>query len=741
MPEGHAIVHFKPNIGGAKGNSRYQTKYITLSVEEASTKSKSQIGLVEFDVANCLQGQERAARVVKQADFRMSGFGATVTIQVVLHPQGENPPAASVSTTITPRTANRDTIPPIGAPPSSVSTAAQAQARGVGGVVEGSRKKVLNRDEAMTLLLSVEGILDQRGGISAAQHENERQSEASLAAEVQQLEERVAAMKMKLNAKRMLSEAASRMVHAETLDYVQAQFEKLEQTENSKKYLHDVEASLQPFYTVSPPTTSNTTELESRLRAETQELLALQRQQDRLGQLQLQRDVSDELVVTLQRVHEKEQSIASITAQLKSAAAAKSASSSDASWEAQRKSVLEELEAIETKTKSLTEFAEEGRRMIALRVEDWANRRFAPMRENDRALKESKAREEAEQKAKKQHDLQKQIVDLFGSLESEPVRAAAPMPSATAPAVAPSPVPSAAPPLPPPAVDLFVTVPKSSDFESIPAADAASNNQPKQNKEEVIQAVLAEEYAFGTGPDASVANRAAAPPAPHRDPFADLGRDMFAQISQSEMPAARKPASVSNTQPTESKVPAAADFASEAPSQNEAPTTAAVTATHSELRRAYVFGGPAAGTEDQTPSVSTNTFTAPSVTYDFGSQPAETSTSRSSSQHQQQQPSAASVTVAPFSASTEYSFGVAPPATGAPSTAPTYDFGGGASDGWATGFGEVTAGAATVSPALVSVGFTHHDSFFDSPADEHPVQQRPAAAEINTTSNGMYSFE
>lgn len=710
MPEGHAIVHFKSNTSGYKGNARYQTKYITLSVEEASTKAKNQIGLVEFDVANCLQAHERVARVTKQADFRMGGFGATVTLQVVLHPQGESPPPNNVMpTAISARPSNTaagaSVIAPIAATTTATTRNQQSSA--------GKRKKILNRDEAMTLLLSVEALLEQRGGSAAAQHENERQNEATLTAEVQQLEERVAAMKMKLNAKRMISEAAMRAVRAETFDYVEAQFERLEQAESSKVFLRDVESNLLHYYQgAAPSLTSNTTELEQKLRSETQELAVLQKQQDRLGQLQLQKDVSDDLVTNLQRVHEKEQRIAMISNQLKAAATTAASTADAGSWEAQRKSFLEELEAINSKTKSLHDFAEEGRRMLAGRVEDWANRRYAPMRENDRALREAKVRDEAEQKAKKQHDLQKQIVDLFGALEAEPVQVNPTQPPAPAETVT---QPEAA------SVDaLYASVPKSADFETAQTTAASTQPQHKSDTQNrPIQEVLAEEYAFGSGPDVSATK--AIPQAPHRDPFADLGRDMFAQITQSEIPANRKVTADPSPPTAAASVPDASDFASDIPVQQEVTVAAPVTATHSELRRTYAFG-----VEDATPAPQTFSRT----TYDFGhaGSAAEGSTSRSSSQQ------AANPALA---APSDYAFGAVPSATIAP-PATSYDFGAPstAADGWATGF--EGSSAATVSAPVVSVtvrGFGEQDSFFDSPTYDTNQPSEPAATV------GMYSFE
>lgn len=579
MPEAHAVLHFKPNVGGAKGSGKFQHKYITFSIEELS-RGKREVGLVEFDVANCLRGSERTAQVVKHSDFRMAGFGASVEVLVTLYPEGETRPAVSQ-------------LAPRAVPAAAVATAAIASPRisGVGPVASVGRTKKLTRDEAMTLLLSVEGLLDQRGAAGAENHQYAAEDEAALSAQVREIEEKIAVLRNKLNARRIVAQAALQVATSETCTYVDAQFRALEDTPSGQTFVSDVKGFFESARgTTSQTRTRDPADLQRCIATAQQELRQLEQDQDRLGQLQLRRDVSDDLVRLLGATHAKQQELAKLHEQLAASSAAAASSGQTNSFEAHKRAALEELDSLAAKRDALEAYNKESRRVYAARIEEWANRKYAAMRELDRADKANKLRDDEERKAKQQVQLQQQILDLFGEVQAP---AAVAEPTAQQLLSAPQPSPPAshtqsvvAPPQSTLFDDLYNNVPQTSDF-------APSTIQQSRQPESALAAPRAAtqepvEYRFA--PPAEAENSARTLPATHAaaDPFADLHSNMF---------GADAPPSNSDRLPSQASLAAAQSQPPTYHFGEEQGKTAAVAikeatqTLRSELRRTYAFEG------------------------------------------------------------------------------------------------------------------------------------------------------
>ncbi|CUG87714.1 Hypothetical protein, putative [Bodo saltans] len=658
MPMATAVVHFKHNESGSKGYGKFQSKYLTFNIEEHARGSTKIVGMLEFDVANCLRGSETSAHVVKEAGFRMGGLGAKIDVEVILYPQGSAPPASSTAgarlvegrqgtsammptTTSTPT----NTAPPAAAPsfssapaPSTVSTGRVTKAGGGGG------RKTLTRDEALTLLLSVEGLLEQSGA-AAAKTQYSGEDAETLDRQIQDLQRRVDEARGRLDAKKMLQQAALEVATAGAFTYPGTQFRQLEELPDAKRYSTEVTQYLDALHRQHSATAqrvsadgmpSTLAEVQVRIESTRQDLARLQRDQDELSHLQLRRDVSDEAIRVLGKIQAKEDQLAKLQKH-KDILVAQGGSAMPTStnlWEKEKSTILEEINNLHQRRETLQQVANNGCTMYASRVEAWANRRFAPMREYDKLHKEIQQREEAESKERKQKELQKQILDLFGDMESGPAppvnnNNGTATGSATAPHESPSSRSGSTAAQQTAAVDVFDTMytnmPKTTDFgpSATNRAEEHKDQQPATGSSRSASQQNPTEYAFNE-PKAPVT----APIVHEKKPvnaFADLAAEMFAPKEKS--PPLKPAVSVVVAKPAEF------NFGTDEPAQTSSGQSSfaqPARAQVQELKGAYAFGAPEEASKISPQRVGAGITVAPAASiiaseYSFGTSDNNTS--------------------------------------------------------------------------------------------------------------------
>ncbi|KPI88122.1 hypothetical protein ABL78_2809 [Leptomonas seymouri] len=136
MPEGAAVLHFKSGHSGC----RFAPKYIHFMIEEYTRgMPRRLVGETELDVAQVLKGYSSAGADVLTAVFRLYGTTAKMKVAVLVYP--DNAPPLSFDGLIDPAD--------IAAPPPPQTV------------------KVMNRGEAMMILMGLETLLERRRSMEA----------------------------------------------------------------------------------------------------------------------------------------------------------------------------------------------------------------------------------------------------------------------------------------------------------------------------------------------------------------------------------------------------------------------------------------------------------------------------------------------------------------------------------------------------------------------------------------------
>jgi hypothetical protein len=155
MPEGAAVVHFKSGHGG----TRFAPKYIRFMVEEYTRgMPRRLVGETEVDVTQVLKGYANSASGVLTVVFRLYGTTAKMKVAVLVYP--EHAPPLSFEGLIDPA----DAAAP--EPPQTI--------------------KVMNRGEAMMILMGLETLLERRRTMEAAGKKAPQSREEKKLAELQE---------------------------------------------------------------------------------------------------------------------------------------------------------------------------------------------------------------------------------------------------------------------------------------------------------------------------------------------------------------------------------------------------------------------------------------------------------------------------------------------------------------------------------------------------------------------------
>lgn len=517
MEEATALLHFKPS--GAS-HPRFYKKYITFTIEE-SYSPRREVGTVEFDVAGCLQPGQNACRVVRQASFRMGGFGACIDVLVILYPEGSVPPAEPTATP-TPLTLERsETIAPL----RPVVTTPTTGGRGSASSSSNSVMKSLSRDEGMLLLLSVEELIEKRGAPAATKYDT-KLSEEALAKKVAELEKRVLELKHMTTPQEILKGASREAAKAELESYAMRRMNKLRQTPSAVNFRSAVASTLT---SLAEGTEASGQSVEAKIQSVRQDIAQLHAEQDNLGKLQLHRDVTNELIVNLERLDTKEKQLSKLLAQKEP-----NLLSTSRDKVLSVETVKSDIAAAQRSNAEKQQQLRDIEHALAEKLILWATRLAAPLRQTasiSRDLEEEQRTRKEEQQKKEQEQRRQQLADLFAPA------APAELNSSSAAAVVASSSPQANPSAPPSQVkeptpdpspamrpvdlmaELYKGLPSASDFKT---------------EESVVKRPVVDSlphYDFGS--------EAASEVRPERrvDPFSDL-RNAF---EPSVMPASRAP--------------------------------------------------------------------------------------------------------------------------------------------------------------------------------------------------------
>ncbi|KEG12925.1 hypothetical protein DQ04_01331120 [Trypanosoma grayi] len=292
MPEGAAILHFK------SGGPRFLPKWITFRVEEYTRgRPRKPVGETQLDCSEVLGLRSITASATRRVTFDMYGTPAQMVVAVLLYPEGH----AALSFGNLLQSSSASSSPPVGTAGKARQQQQQQQnLRGNGEI------KHMARGEAMTLLISLEAMLERRRAESAAGKSDESPLQRRLA----ELEERRRALTG-------VEGMATTVVTQRVEDVVSAQFLALSRMCRAN-YVGEVAAYLRQVavtsgvpltYDISEDAIADTESARERLqrinaRIDTlmQQVRKLEEEQEALGRMQGRADVTNELCAILTKV-------------------------------------------------------------------------------------------------------------------------------------------------------------------------------------------------------------------------------------------------------------------------------------------------------------------------------------------------------------------------------------------------------------------------------------------------------
>ncbi|CAD2222906.1 hypothetical protein AGDE_07185 [Angomonas deanei] len=277
MPEGASVIHFKSGR-----TTRFAPKMITMRVEEFTRgQPRKAVGQVEVDCAQVVNTGYQGSGIVSQV-FRLYGTTAKINVAILVYPRG--------------------------APPLNFDNLISETAIAARAVPKGNVKTML-RGEAMTLLISLETMLDRR------KTETAKAPSTALELRLQELEEK----RKKLISSQGL---ASSVVKARTQDVVAAQFTAVAY-KHRNNYIGESAAyfrqiALSSAGSAAAPNVSNMEKqldtAQSRITDLERQVAKLNEEQEALGRIQHKTDVTQELCANLDKLSMVENQLKLLTA-------------------------------------------------------------------------------------------------------------------------------------------------------------------------------------------------------------------------------------------------------------------------------------------------------------------------------------------------------------------------------------------------------------------------------------------
>ncbi|ORC86819.1 uncharacterized protein TM35_000251150 [Trypanosoma theileri] len=284
MPEGSAIVHFKP------GGVRFHPKWITFRIEEfVRGQPRKTVAETQLDCAAVLGVHNITAATTRRVSFDMYGTPAVMVVALLVYPNGH--PPLSFAGIVPDKNSAR------------AGGEGERRLRAGGGEV-----KKFTRGEAMTLLISLETMLERRRAETAAG--GSAQAESPLQRRVAELEER----------RRCITGVegmATTVVTKRVVDLVAAQFVALSRKYRGN-YVGEVAAYLRQMAVASgiPLTADISTEttldveaarerlqrINGRIDTLVEQTRKLEEEREALGRLQGRADVTNEVCAILTKL-------------------------------------------------------------------------------------------------------------------------------------------------------------------------------------------------------------------------------------------------------------------------------------------------------------------------------------------------------------------------------------------------------------------------------------------------------